>query len=159
MIYILDTNIIRKLVSHFPKKGLLYEMIWNSIDERIAEGTLISVDEVYNELCKTYSESTDEYKWIKQHKAMFINPTNEESIVIRELFLNPKFVENIHQKNILSNRPSADPYLVAKAKVLSAVVVTEEKYKPHSAQLPNLCESLNVKCIGYDDFMEIISSN
>lgn len=71
--------------------------------------------------------------------------------------MNPKMQETIHIKNILQNRPSADIYLAAKAKALSATVVTEEKYKPHSAQLPNICEELNVQCISFDDFMEIIS--
>ena len=66
--------------------------------------------------------------------------------------------ETIHQKNILENRPSADVYIAAKAKAINATVVTNEKYKPHSAQLPNLCEELGVKNISYDDFMEIVSS-
>lgn len=33
------------------------------------------------------------------------------------------------------------------------IVVTNENYKPNSAQLPNLCEELDVSCISYDDFM------
>ncbi len=72
--------------------------------------------------------------------------------------MKPKMRETIHQKNILENRPSADVYIAAKAKALDAIVVTKEKYKPHSAQLPNLCEELGVKYISYDDFMEIVSS-
>lgn len=65
---------------------------------------------------------------------------------------------NDSPKNILENRPSADVYIAAKAKAINATVVTNEKYKPHSAQLPNLCEELGVKNISYDDFMEILSS-
>ena len=64
--------------------------------------------------------------------------------------------ESIHQKNILNNWPSADVYIAAKAKALDATVVTSEHYKPHSAQLPNLCEELGVSYISYDDFMAII---
>ena len=45
----------------------------------------------------------------------------------------------------------------SKAKALDATVVTNENYKPNSAQLPNLCEELGVSCISYDDFMEIVS--
>lgn len=65
--------------------------------------------------------------------------------------------ESIHTKNILENRPAADAYLAAKAKALGAVVVTTETYKPTSAQLPNICEVLGVKCISYDDFLEMLS--
>ena len=63
----------------------------------------------------------------------------------------------IHQKNILENRPSADQYIVAKAKAIGGTVVTSERYKPNSAQLPNLCENMGVPYISYDDFMAIIS--
>ena len=89
---------------------------------------------------------------------MFKNPDNEESLIISQLLLNPKMRETIHQKNILQNRPSADIYIVAKAKVLGATVVTNEVNKPHSAQLPNICETIKVPCITYDDFMEIIDN-
>jgi len=47
---------------------------------------------------------------------------------------------------------------VAKAEVLNAVVVTKEKYKNNSAQLPNICASRNIKSISYDDFMETIAN-
>ena len=49
-------------------------------------------------------------------------------------------------------------YIVAKAKVLGGSVVTAEKLKPASAQLPNLCKELNVPFISYDDFMEILDN-
>lgn len=104
-----------------------------------------------------YSSDSDNFKWIKQRKEMFLNPTNEESLIIRDLFQNTKMRESIHTKNILNNRPSADVYLAAKTKVLNATLVTNEKYKPHSAQLPNICEELNVLYISYDEFMAIIS--
>ncbi len=88
---------------------------------------------------------------------MFINPDDKESIIISQLLINPKMRETVHLKNILENRPSADVYIVAKAKLIGATIVTAEKLKPNSAQLPNLCEELSVKCITYDDFMEYIN--
>ena len=111
----------------------------------------------YNELTRHYSEKADQYQWIHDHKDMFKTPDNQESLIISHIFQSPKMRENIHQKNILENRPSADPYIAAKAKVLNATVVTGEKYKLHSAQLPNLCEEMNVPYISYEDFMAIIN--
>lgn len=157
MAYILDTNIFRELLEHFPKKGKYFESVWAAIDERIAKRDIISVDECFNEIANHYSPESDNYKWVKQRKGMFLNPTNSESLIIRDLFKNPKMQESIHTKNIIANRPSADVYLAAKAKVLEATLVTCEAYKPHSAQLPNICEELGVKCISYDDFMEQFS--
>ena len=156
MIYILDTNIIRTLLSSFPKRGKRFEEIWEKIDEKIKSGEFISVDECYNELTRQFSDKTEPYHWFHGHKEMFKNPDDKESVIISQLLMNPKMRETIHQKNILENRPSADVYIAAKAKALHAIVVTNETYKPHSAQLPNLCEELGVSSISYDDFMEIL---
>lgn len=156
MIYILDTNIIRTLLNYFPKKGKRYKEVWEKIDEKIKAGEFISVDECYNELEKQFSDKTEQYQWFHVHKDMFKNPDDKESIIICHLLINPKMRETVHQKNILENRPSADIYIAAKAKALGAIVVTAEKYKPNSAQLPNLCEELGVRYMSYDDFMAVI---
>ena len=155
MIYILDTNIIRTLLNFFPKKGKRFEEVWEKIDERIKTGEFISADECYNELTRQFSDKTEQYQWFHGHKNMFKNPDDKESIIISQLLLKPKMRETIHQKNILENRPSADVYIVAKAKAIGATVVTAEKLKPNSAQLPNLCEELGVGYISYDDFMAL----
>ena len=84
---------------------------------------------------------------------MFKNPDSAETLLIRELFKDRKMRESIHTKNILANRPSADIYIAAKAKQLQAMVVTTEEYKPHSAQLPNICEKLGVVYLSFDDVM------
>lgn len=156
MIYILDTNIIRTLLNYFPKKGKRFEEVWEKIDEKIRNGVFISTDECYNELEKQFSDKTEQYKWFHEHKEMFKNPDDKESIIICQLLIKPKMRETVHQKNILENRPSADVYIAAKAKALGAIVVTAEKFKPNSAQLPNLCKELDVTCISYDDFMAVI---
>lgn len=156
MIYVLDTNIIRTLLNHFPKKGKRYEEVWTRIDEMIKSGIIISSDECYNELSKQFSPKTEQYQWFHNHKEMFKNPDSEESVIISRLLSNPKMRETVHLKNIIENRPSADVYIAAKAKSLGATVVTAEKFKPNSAQLPNLCNELKIPFISYDDFMELI---
>lgn len=157
MVYVLDTNIFRKLLDHFPKKGKAFEDIWLAIDDAIERKVLISVDECFNEIAHHYSTDSENFKWVKDRKEMFLPPTNEESLILKQLFQKAKMQESIHAKNILKNRPAADAYIAAKAKTIGATVVTSEIYKDHSAQLPNICEALKVNCISYDDFMEIFS--
>lgn len=135
MLYLLDTNIFRELLEHFPRRGKIFEMVWERIEQGIMNGTILSVDECYNELTLHYDESNENYKWLEDRKKMFLNPSNEESLYIRDLFENPKMRESIHEKNIVTNRPAADVYLAAKAKTLRGIVVTQEKYKANSAQL------------------------
>lgn len=156
MMFLLDTNIIRTLLFHFPKKGEYFERVWECLDNRMIDGTVASVDECYNELLVQFSKDHASIKWILERKRYFLNPTCEESTIIRELFCLSKMRESIHTKNIYNGNPSADVYIAAKAKALSATVVTAEEYKPHSSQLPNICEHLGVECISFDDFMEQI---
>ena len=151
--YLLDTCVFRKLLDHFPKKGVRFETVWEQIDNGFETGELVSVDECYNELCLHYDEKNPNYAWIKLKKPYFLGPSNDESIIIKQLFANPKMQESIHVKNILENRPSADVYIAAKAKQIGAIVVTVEKFKSNSAQLPNICESLGVATMSFDDFM------
>lgn len=152
-IYLLDTCVFRKLLDHFPKKGVYFEAVWDQIDSGFENGSLISVDECYNELCLHYDEKNQNFGWLKLKKQYFLAPNNEESLLIKHLLINPKMQESIHTKNILENRPSADVYIAAKAKQIGATVVTAEKYKPNSAQLPNICDSLGVATMSFDDFM------
>lgn len=159
MVYILDTNIIRKIFFHLPKKGRMFERLWDALAKGVEEGTYISVDECFNELERQFSKDADAFKWINERKAMFKNPDNEESQILCQIFANPKFRESIHTKNILENRPSADAYIVAKGKRMEATVVTAEEFKPNSAQLPNLCSAFGVNYIGYDDFMAVVSDS
>ena len=108
MIYMLDTNIIRKLLFHFPKKGKLFEEVWASLDAGIEAGTYISVDECFNELSGQFSKDNDAFKWINERKRMFKNPDGAETLIIRELFKDPKMRESIHTKR-WANPPRPAP--------------------------------------------------
>lgn len=158
MTYILDTCIFRELLDHLPKKGIHFEKIWQSLEEGFSNGDFVSVDECFNELMKSYDDKSENVKWLQLHKNAFLNPTNKESLIIRDIFKNKKMQEAVHTKNIIENRPAADVYIIAKAEALNAIIVTKEKYKNHSAQIPNICESRNIRYINYDDFMEMISN-
>lgn len=156
MIYLIDTSVLRKLLDHFPKQGAYFIKVWQKIEALIGS-EIFSVDECFNELEKHYNKNNEHMAWIDTHKNMFLNPTNIESLTIKSIFSDKKMQESIHLKNILDNRPSADVYLVAKAKALNAIIVTTEFFKENSAQIPNMCMACNVAYIGYDEFMERIS--
>lgn len=114
MVFLLDTCVLRKLLDHFPKQGTYFTKVWQKIEELVGS-EIISVNECYNEIEKHYDQNNKKMTWVNKHKDMFLNPTNEESLIIKSIFSSKKLQESIHLKNILENRPSADVYLVAKA--------------------------------------------
>lgn len=44
--------------------------------------------------------------------------------------------------------------MIAKAIEINACVVTSERYKENSANIPNICEYFNVQCISLKEFMK-----
>ena len=90
MVYILDTNIFRKILEHLPRKGESFVRIWNAIELGIQNKVYQSVDECYNELDAHYDDSNENMQWLKDHKGMFLVPTSAESCIIRKLFEKPK---------------------------------------------------------------------
>lgn len=152
MKYVLDTGVFRKLLSNYPKGGI-FKAHWEQIDDGFKKQELISVDECYEELVRYYNEDNDDRKWLKDRKEYFYYPSMKESLFIKELLQNKKYQEMIHYKNIISNAPSADPFVVAKAKIEKATLVTIEERKPNSSRMPTVCDDLGIRCINYDDFM------
>ena len=43
MVYLLDTNIFRELLEHFPKRGKMFEEIWKQFEQGIKDGSILSI--------------------------------------------------------------------------------------------------------------------
>jgi hypothetical protein len=107
-----------------------------------------------------YAQGTEQFDWLKSHKKAFQDMTNEESKVLREIFKYKKFQEGVKEKNIRDGKPEADAILVAKAKCVKGIIVTDESgSKPNSSRIPNICEKFGVPFIGGKDFYIILQSN
>lgn len=64
------------------------------------------------------------------------------------------FQQLVEKKKILKGGPVADPFVIAKAKVEGAILVTEEAFKENAAKIPNVCEYFKVEYINLEDFMQ-----
>jgi len=60
----------------------------------------------------------------------------------------------VRKKERLQGKPVADPFVIAKAKISEGWVVTQEKLKENSAQIPNVCKHFGIPCINLERFME-----
>ncbi|WP_094545731.1 DUF4411 family protein [Petroclostridium xylanilyticum] len=74
---------------------------------------------------------------------------------VQDIFKVEHFQVIISGKNLLSGKPVADPFVIAKAKIIDGTVITNEANKPNGAKIPNICERFNVKCINLEQFMEV----
>lgn len=154
MIYVVDTCIFRQIFYNIYRSVI--PEIWDSLENMLTTGEIVSVKETYKELELQFSKESNILAWLKKYKRSFTNPTNDEALIVSEIYSYRNFQNGVPEKSIRDGRPVADAFLVAKAKVLNGTVVTREKYSPNSAKIPNLCNRVCVKFIGEEEFQLIL---
>ena len=157
MKYVIDTNALRTFFRFYYRQ--VTPELYDNLDRMIENKDLLSVKEVYNEMERQHKKDSDILKELKNIKHIFLEPTNEEEInIVQDIYKNINFRNNIKEKNILNGRPVADAFLVAKAKIENAVLITSEKFSPNAAKIPNMCAKYAVEYINYEQFLIILKS-
>ena len=157
MKYVIDTNALRTFFRYYYR--LVTPELYANLDKMIENGDLISVKEVYNEMERQHQKDSEILQELKNIKHIFLEPTNDEEInIIHEIYSNTNFRNNIKEKNILNGSPVADAFLVAKAKIEKAILITSEKFSPNAAKIPNMCEKYDVEYINYEQFLFILKN-
>lgn len=150
MKYVFDCGPLIDLFRHYyPSR---FPTLWEKFHALVLEEVFISVREVYNEI---NSRKDMLASWAKKDKdKLFSQPTIEEFQFVREIFQVPHFQAMIRKKERLQGRPVADPFVIARAKVLNCQVVTTEIFRENSAKIPNVCKYFSVQCTNLEGFME-----
>lgn len=132
-----------------------FPTLWKRFYQFVESGQIVSVREVKNEIYGHHNKERRINQWAKQSSELFTTPTLEEMQFVQEIFEVEHFQVIISRKNLLRGKPVADPFVIAKAKVINGTVVTNEANKLHGAKIPNICEHFNVKCVNLEKFMEV----
>jgi len=154
VVYVFDTSSLVVLFRNFYPEN--FPSLWKKFNQSVVQGQYVSVKEVKLEI-ESYSETDYLKEWSKQYKRFFLFPSDEETQFISEMFKkNPHFKNLINSKNILGGKPVADPFVIAKAKVLNinSCVVSEEKFKENAAKIPNVCKEFKILHKSLKQFME-----
>ena len=138
------------LGSYYPEQ---FPSFWREFEQAVAAGKVLSVREVSRELARAarYPHLTD---WVKSHQSIFTPPAQVEMRFVSEIFSVQNFQMLVNEKTRLNGHPCADPFIVARAKVINGCVVTEEKFKPNAARIPNVCQRFEVDVTNLQGFME-----
>jgi len=152
LIYVFDTSSFVVLFKHYYESR--FPTLWENFNQLIADEIVLSVKEVVREAL-TYGKEDRFAQWAKANPKLFKTPSPEEIALIQDLFKQRHFQAIIEKQKLLEGRPVADPFVVAKAKVLNATVVTQEEYKEHGVKIPNVCEYFGVPCTNLEGFMEL----
>jgi Domain of unknown function (DUF4411) len=138
MIYCVDTSSLiaawqeRYPIENFPK-------FWDRMDGLIREERLISPIEVFHEIKK---RSDELHGWLKGRKeAMFRELDDEVQVEVSNVL--QRFPRLVGEKKL---RTSADPFVIALARVTGHQIVTEEKPtgNVNRPNIPDVCARLGV---------------
>ena len=123
----------------------------------VSAGRLVSVREVRNEIKRYLGKKLEALTgWCASHQELFTTPRLQEQRYVADIFRHSHFQQLVRQKELLKGTPVADPFVIAKARVIGVggCVVTEESHKPNAAKIPNACEYFGVPYTNLEGFME-----
>ena len=150
MTYVFDTSSLSRLKHFFPG---VFKSIWVGLDALVVRGELISTREVWNEI-ERRDVDPHTNAWLKTRRQLFTTPSANELLFVAEIFRVPHFQALIGEKQRLTGTPVADPFVIACAHVRVGTVVTEERFKPQAAKIPNVCQHFDIPCIDLEEFMQ-----
>lgn len=142
--YVFDSNIFINLQRRQPID--IFPSLWNRIGDLMDEGTIISSQEVYDEIM---IGGDDLQKWAKARRESFLPPSVPVQQEVRTILLSHRgLVEGGSKKN------SADPFVVALAKQEHCKVVTEEvrTRNAKAPKIPDVCDAYQIECIDFVNF-------
>ena len=128
------------LFKHYPKDT--FEALWDNFSELIDSQKIISASEAKKEM-EVFDDDTG--KWCKKNNAIFLKPTTEELVTVRQIL--KAHPDLLKKKSVNIGNPEADPFLIAQAKARGIPIVTMEQFKDGGHKIPNVCKDLNVKCL------------
>ena len=151
MIYVFDTSSLIDLFYNFYESR--FPSLWRNFDQLVALQQIVSVREAANEIKSHYKEDRLT-EWISQNPNVFTEPTADEVIFVKEIFEQAHFQTLISRKSRLKGQPVADPFVIARAQVFNATVITQERFKENAAKIPNVCEHFGIRWTDLEGFME-----
>jgi len=148
--YTFDTSSLSIVLHHYyPDR---FPSFWDKFAEVTKGEALFSVREVWFELQDKFDG--EELKRLeKYNKDFFAKPTEGELAFITQIYSVRNFQYNIEKKKMLKGGHLADPFIIAKAKALNGIVVTEEMFKKNAAKIPNICKYFGIECINLEGFL------
>ena len=143
MRYIFDTNSLSNVLNHYyPDR---FPSFWEKFNKVIGEKKVVSVREGKYELENRFDNIIIDQ--LRQNNSNFFeDPITEELEFITKIYSFPHFQQNLDRIKLLNGGYFADPFIIAKAKIKNAIVVTEEEFRHNGARIPNICNKFNIEC-------------
>lgn len=120
----------------------IFPGLWDKLDQLINESRLIATEEVFIEL--SYKEDLL-FEWAGERQNKLFFPLDDQ-IQIEVTAILTEFPKLVDQR---PGKGTADPFVIALAKITNATVVTGElpTNNLQRPKIPDVCNQLNIQCI------------
>lgn len=152
MKYLLDSN------TYIQAKNQYYGMAfcpgyWDWLDARFAAGDVCSIEFIGKELKEGDDELAD---WARLRSDHFIKHDDEPTQAAFTDIVNFVMSQDFGAAHRDAFLAKGDPWLIAKAKTLGAILVTHEATvspATKKVKIPNICQQFSVPCISTFDLL------
>jgi len=151
MKYVFDNNTLTVIFRHYYYNR--FPSFWEKFNNLIENKEIISVREVRREI-ESLNRGDNLDEWVKKNPVFFEEPTTKELQFITTIYSIIHFQQNLEKKKLLHGGAFADPFIIAKAKINNAIVVTQEQYKDNATKIPNICKYFNIECFDLEGFLK-----
>ncbi len=155
--YCLDSDVFIQ-AKNGPYGFDIFPAFWNWLDTQFSKETVFSSKMVYDELIAGEDELSE---WIHNRKETnyFINPNQNIQSSFQDIanFVRQKYP--LHQVEFFLD--GADPWVIAQAKAMSAIVITHEVPVSENStkiKIPNICNKFKVKYLNLYQMMRALNA-
>lgn len=148
--YVIDACALIDAVKNYNMSKSTFLPIWETIDELIVSGSLITSSEIKEEL-----KDDELVEWVKQRKKFLIPLTKDIQEKVSEIL--KEYPTLIKMKS--TSNSNGDPFLIATAIVENGCIVTNEKpgdEKSGDFRIPNVCNKIGVSWMDLRTFLDQI---
>lgn len=145
--YCIDTSsLIAAWQERYPIEN--FPPFWDKVDALISDGRLIAPVDVLNE---TKKRSDELHAWLKARPQMFREL--DDAVQIEAAQVLGRFPRLVGERKL---RTSADPFVIALARVQGLPLVTDEKPtgSANRPNIPDVCVALGMPCMGVLDLIK-----
>ena len=115
----------------------VFVKLWDNMSDLVEDGRLVAPEEVLKELEYQRDDLT---KWAKARKPMFHRPNYHETAFLSQIATDFKALS---KSTVAAN--TADPFVVAMAKIHGYIVISEEKRGSlKNPKIPQICKHYHV---------------
>ncbi len=155
--YCFDTNFLIQ-AKNGPYGFDFAPSFWEFVDSKLNDGTIFTSKLVYDEIVSGDDELAD---WIKARNDpnVFVQPDENVQMVFADI--SNHVVEHYPATRSQEFLSSADPWIIALARVEDTIVVTHETLVPEESKkvkIPNICKVFEVRYIGPYEMLRILKA-